>query len=94
MTDDGRMARLPELQAFAREHGLGILTIRDLIEYRRRSETLVERVADGARCRPRRATFQRHRYASTLDGEHHVALVLGDVAAARGRCSCASTPSA
>ncbi|MGH7742506.1 MAG: 3,4-dihydroxy-2-butanone-4-phosphate synthase, partial [Candidatus Eiseniibacteriota bacterium] len=44
LTDDGRMMRLPELMAFARRHRLGILAIRDLIEYRRHREQLVERV--------------------------------------------------
>ncbi len=73
---DGRMMRLPELQVFAREHGLGILTIADLIAYRRRHEHLVRKLltvpmptAEGE--------FQLHLYESVLEGDHHVALVKG-----------------
>jgi 3,4-dihydroxy 2-butanone 4-phosphate synthase/GTP cyclohydrolase II len=78
LTDDGRMMRLPELMAFARRHRLGILTIRDLIEYRRRRERLVERVVT-VPLPTAQGTFQLHLYASTLEGDHHVALVRGDV---------------
>jgi 3,4-dihydroxy 2-butanone 4-phosphate synthase/GTP cyclohydrolase II len=78
LTDDGRMMRLPELMAFARRHRLGILTIRDLIEYRRRGERLVERVVT-VPLPTAHGTFQLHLYASTLEGDHHVALVKGDV---------------
>ena len=53
MNDDGTMARLPDLVAFAQLHGLKLGTIADLIAYRRRTERLVERVADG-QYRPRR----------------------------------------
>ena len=78
LTDDGRMMRLPELTEFARRHRLGILTIRDLIEYRRRRERLVERVVT-VPLPTAQGTFQLHLYASTLEGDHHVALVRGDV---------------
>jgi 3,4-dihydroxy 2-butanone 4-phosphate synthase/GTP cyclohydrolase II len=53
MNDDGTMARLPDLQRFAAEHGLKIGTIADLIQYRSRNETLVTR--GPAPCRPPRA---------------------------------------
>jgi 3,4-dihydroxy 2-butanone 4-phosphate synthase/GTP cyclohydrolase II len=76
LEDDGRMMRLSGLTKFARRHGLGILTIRDLIAWRRAREVLVERVisvplptAHGA--------FRLHLYESRLEGDHHVALVRG-----------------
>jgi 3,4-dihydroxy 2-butanone 4-phosphate synthase / GTP cyclohydrolase II len=72
------MARLPELERFARRHALGILTIRDLIAYRRRREMLVQRVVSVPLPTPE-GPFQLHLYESTLEGDHHVALVKGDV---------------
>jgi 3,4-dihydroxy 2-butanone 4-phosphate synthase/GTP cyclohydrolase II len=54
MKDDGTMARLPDLQVFAREHGLKIGTIADLIGHRSRNETLIERIGQRP-CTPRRA---------------------------------------
>jgi 3,4-dihydroxy 2-butanone 4-phosphate synthase/GTP cyclohydrolase II len=78
LADDGRMMRLPELMRFARRHGLGILTIRDLIAYRRRREVLVERVVSVPLPTPH-GEFQLHLYQSRLEGDHHVALVKGDV---------------
>jgi 3,4-dihydroxy 2-butanone 4-phosphate synthase / GTP cyclohydrolase II len=81
LSDDGRMARLPELERFARAHGLGILTIHDLIAYRRRREVLVERVVS-VPLPTAEGMFQLHLYQSLLEGDHHVALVKGNV---RGR---------
>ena len=78
LSADGRMARLPELDRFARTHGLGILTIRDLIEYRRSRDKLVEHVVTVPLPTPE-GKFQLHLYQSTLEGDHHVALVHGDV---------------
>ena len=78
LSDDGRMMRLPELRGFARRHRLGILTIRDLIEYRRRREILVQRVVTVPLPTPEGA-FQLQLYQSTLEGDHHVALVKGNV---------------
>ena len=78
LDDRGRMARLPELERFARTHRLGILTIRDLIEYRRRREVLVERVVS-VPLPTRFGKFQLHLYQSILEGDHHVALVKGRV---------------
>ena len=78
LDDRGRMARLPELERFARTHRLGILTIRDLIEYRRLREVLVERVVS-VPLPTRFGKFQLHLYQSILEGDHHVALVKGRV---------------
>jgi 3,4-dihydroxy 2-butanone 4-phosphate synthase/GTP cyclohydrolase II len=76
LDDDGRMARLPELERFARRHRLGLLTIRDLIEHRRRSEALVRRIVT-VPLPTSHGTFQLHLYESRLEGDHHVALVKG-----------------
>jgi 3,4-dihydroxy 2-butanone 4-phosphate synthase/GTP cyclohydrolase II len=78
LADDGSMMRLPELMRFARRHDLGILTIRDLIGYRRRREVLVERVVSVPLPTPL-GDFQLHLYQSRLEGDHHVALVKGNV---------------
>ncbi len=78
LTDDGGMMRLPELQKFARRHGLGILTIRDLIEYRRHREQLVRRILT-VPLPTEHGTFQLHLYESVLENDHHVALVAGRV---------------
>jgi 3,4-dihydroxy 2-butanone 4-phosphate synthase / GTP cyclohydrolase II len=76
--DKSDMARLPELEAFAEQHHLPIVTIADLIRYRRRNEKLVKRVAD-ASLPTEYGTFQAHVFESLLDGEQHMALVYGDV---------------
>jgi 3,4-dihydroxy 2-butanone 4-phosphate synthase/GTP cyclohydrolase II len=76
--DDGDMARLDELRAFADEHGLALISIADLIAYRRRFEKQVERVAE-ARIPTRYGDFTAYGYRSTLDGVEHVALVYGDI---------------
>lgn len=80
LNDSGRMARLDDLQAFAREHGLGILTIKDLIEHRRQREKLVARVVSVPLPLPKpQGMFQLHLYESLLEGDHHVALVKGNI---------------
>jgi 3,4-dihydroxy 2-butanone 4-phosphate synthase/GTP cyclohydrolase II len=76
--DKQAMARRPELEAFAAEHGLPILTIADIVRYRRRSEKLVERVSS-ARIPTKFGEFTGYAYLSLVDGEHHFALVRGDV---------------
>ncbi len=76
LAEDGKMMRLPELQRYARRHGLGILTIRQLIEHRRRKEKLVRRVVSVPLPTPE-GTFTLHLYESTLEGDHHLALVKG-----------------
>jgi 3,4-dihydroxy 2-butanone 4-phosphate synthase/GTP cyclohydrolase II len=78
LSESGRMARLPELERFARTHKLGILTIRDLIAYRRSREVLVERLVSVPLPTPE-GRFTLHLYESKLEGEHHLALVKGRV---------------
>jgi 3,4-dihydroxy 2-butanone 4-phosphate synthase/GTP cyclohydrolase II len=79
LTEDGHMARLPQLVPFARKHRLGILTIKDLIAYRRRREQrLVERIVTVPLPTPH-GDFKLVLYESLHEGDHHVALVKGDV---------------
>jgi 3,4-dihydroxy 2-butanone 4-phosphate synthase/GTP cyclohydrolase II len=79
MNDDGTMARFPELIRFARRHRLKICTIAALVEYRRSREKLVERV-ETVKMPTDYGDFDLHLYRSKVDGEHHLALVRGDVA--------------
>jgi 3,4-dihydroxy 2-butanone 4-phosphate synthase / GTP cyclohydrolase II len=76
--DKTGMARLPELTGFAEKHGLHLISIADLIRYRRHKDKLVRRIAD-ARIPTDYGDFTVYAYESVLDGEHHVALVKGDV---------------
>ena len=78
MNDDGTMARVPELQRFARRHTLLIVTIADLIKYRMRTERLVRRVA-AAQLPTDLGAFRVFAYQSLIDQETHVALVKGDI---------------
>ena len=78
MNGDGTMARLPELVKVAREHGLKLISIADLIEYRRRREVLVKRVAE-ATIPTYYGEFRSFAYDSTLDGRTHIALVYGEI---------------
>lgn len=78
---DGSMSRGEQLRAFAREHGLPVLAIADLVRYRRATERLVEHVATSAMPTVF-GHFRAVAYRSTLDGTEHLAIVLGDVAAA------------
>ena len=76
MKDDGTMARLPDLQRFAAEHGLKIGTIADLIEYRSRNESLVQRV--GSReLQTAHGMFTAHAFKDTTSGALHLGLVKG-----------------
>ncbi|MBL8023539.1 MAG: bifunctional 3,4-dihydroxy-2-butanone-4-phosphate synthase/GTP cyclohydrolase II [Elusimicrobia bacterium] len=79
MNDDGSMSRLPALGTFARRHGLKIVTIESLIAYRRRHERLVRRLVS-ANLPTRFGLFKIHLYEDVPTGEHHVALVRGEVA--------------
>ncbi|HEX4902268.1 MAG TPA: bifunctional 3,4-dihydroxy-2-butanone-4-phosphate synthase/GTP cyclohydrolase II [Acidimicrobiales bacterium] len=72
------MARVPELERFAEQHGLLMISIADMIRYRRKTEKLVKRVAE-ARIPTQWGDFACYVYESTLDGEEHVALVRGNV---------------
>ncbi|MPN46702.1 Riboflavin biosynthesis protein RibBA [bioreactor metagenome] len=76
MSNDGTMARVPELMDFAQEHQIKIVTIADLIQYRRRNEKLVVRVED-TRLPTRYGDFTAIGYESLLDGKEHMALVKG-----------------
>jgi 3,4-dihydroxy 2-butanone 4-phosphate synthase / GTP cyclohydrolase II len=78
MNDDGTMARLPELRKFARKHGLKLCSIETLIQYRRVRERLVERV-ETVQLPTDYGLFQLHLYESSLDHQHHLALVMGEV---------------
>jgi 3,4-dihydroxy 2-butanone 4-phosphate synthase / GTP cyclohydrolase II len=78
MDADGSMARLPRLLEVAREHGLAIVTVRDLIAHRLRHERIVEKMA--APLLPTRyGEFHVHAYRSPVTGEEHVALVMGEI---------------
>ena len=78
MSKDGTMARVPELATFARRHGLLLVTIADLINYRMRTERLVRKVAE-ARLPTEFGHFQVVAFESLLDGETHIALVRGEL---------------
>ena len=79
MNDDGTMARMPDLVAFAQRHGLKLGTIADLIAHRRRTERLVRRVEEGV-VEGIGGAWRVIVYASTLDHGEHLALVKGDLA--------------
>jgi 3,4-dihydroxy 2-butanone 4-phosphate synthase/GTP cyclohydrolase II len=78
VNEDGSMARLPDLERFAQTHGLPLISIADLIAYRKRAEKIVHRQSS-ARLPTKFGVFTVHSYASELDGHEHVALVMGDV---------------
>jgi 3,4-dihydroxy 2-butanone 4-phosphate synthase/GTP cyclohydrolase II len=78
MNEDGTMARLPDLQLFAAQHGLKIGTIADLIEYRSRNESLVERLAKRPIETPWGA-FDLISYRDLTDGSLHLSLVFGQI---------------
>jgi len=79
MNDDGTMARAPQLIEFSKKHGLKIITIADLIKYRRNNEKLIKRAAE-AKLPTDYGDFKIVAYENAINGEHHVALVKGDVA--------------
>jgi 3,4-dihydroxy 2-butanone 4-phosphate synthase/GTP cyclohydrolase II len=78
LNDDGTMARVPELTKFARRHKLLMITVADLIQYRMRTEALVQRVAS-ASLPTDHGDFRVLAYESTIDRETHVALVKGEI---------------
>jgi 3,4-dihydroxy 2-butanone 4-phosphate synthase/GTP cyclohydrolase II len=78
MQDDGTMARVPELMEFAQQHKLKIITIADLIKYRRSHEKLINRV-EAVRMPTKYGEFTAVAYESLLDGKGHIALVKGDL---------------
>jgi len=83
LKDDGTMARLPDLMKFARRHKLKLCTIEELIKHRRTREKLVQRV-EVIQLPTDHGDFDLHLYHSTTDGQHHIALVKGDVAGKHG----------
>jgi 3,4-dihydroxy 2-butanone 4-phosphate synthase/GTP cyclohydrolase II len=83
VNDDGTMARLPQLEVFAAEHNLVMISIADLVRYRRRREKLVRRVSE-ARIPTAHGDFTAHVFASVLDGTEHIAFVRGAVAGEAG----------
>ena len=78
MNDDGTMARLPELEAMAEKYGFNIVSIADLITYRRRHEKLVRRIAE-AKLPTKYGEFRAIAYRSDIDPGEHIALVMGDI---------------
>jgi 3,4-dihydroxy 2-butanone 4-phosphate synthase/GTP cyclohydrolase II len=82
MNDDGTMARVPDLVPYCAQHDLKLITVADLIEYRRRTEKLVER-ASSVRLPTEYGAFTAVAFREKLTGRHHVALVKGDVEGAR-----------
>ncbi len=93
MNDDGTMARVPDLVEFCAKHDLKMIMIKDLVEYRRRTELHLERTAS-AELPTRHGDFQVVGYRAQVDGTEHVALVKGDVTGAdvlvRVHSSCAT----
>ena len=79
MREDGTMMRTPELKEFAVRHGLKMITVADLITYRRRTEILVERVTE-AEMPTKYGIFKAYGYVNKINGEHHIALVKGNIA--------------
>ncbi len=79
MNDDGTMARLPDLVAFAQHHNLKLGTIADLIGYRRRTERLVKRVQEGVLHHAVGGEWRLIVYANTVEYAEHLVLVKGDI---------------
>ena len=82
MSDDGTMARVPDLIEFCRQHDLALVSVADLIEYRRQQEHLVERVGRPSRLPTAYGEFTAVSFREVLTGKLHLALVRGEVAGA------------
>jgi len=78
MNDDGTMARMPELEVFAEKHGLKIISVADLVRYRIEKETLVKRVLESD-LPTDHGVFKAIVFENEMNGETHVAMVMGDV---------------
>jgi 3,4-dihydroxy 2-butanone 4-phosphate synthase / GTP cyclohydrolase II len=78
MNEDGTMSRVPQLEPFCLAHDIKLITIRDLIQYRMRHERLVRKIAEAA-LPTGYGAFRIHAFESLIDGEHHVAMVLGEI---------------
>jgi 3,4-dihydroxy 2-butanone 4-phosphate synthase/GTP cyclohydrolase II len=83
VNDDGEIARLSDLEGFAKQHDILMISIADLIAYRRRQENLVRRVSE-ARVPTAHGTFRAISYQSLIDGREHIAMVMGDVSGDEG----------
>ena len=79
LNEDGSMARLPELVEFKNKHGLRLISIASLIEYRHQRDQLVEQVAKAPFRHKLHGDFTLHVYRSILDGRHHFAFALGEL---------------
>jgi 3,4-dihydroxy 2-butanone 4-phosphate synthase/GTP cyclohydrolase II len=79
MNEDGTMARVPDLVPYCEQHGLKMITVADLISYRRRTEKLIERIVS-TKLPTAYGEFTAVGYRSLVDDKHHVAMVKGDVA--------------
>ena len=79
MNDDGTMARVPDLARYCERHGLRMVTVADLIAYRRRHDKLVERVVETS-LPTRYGVFQVVGFRSLVDDKHHVAMIKGEIA--------------
>jgi 3,4-dihydroxy 2-butanone 4-phosphate synthase / GTP cyclohydrolase II len=78
MNDDGTMARVPDLELYCKKHGLKMVTVSDLIAYRRRNDKLIERVVE-AQLPTKFGDFEVVGFRSLVDDKHHVAMVKGEV---------------
>ncbi len=78
LNEDGSMARLPQLEVMSEQHGIKMVTIADLITYRRRHEKLVHRIAE-AKLPTKYGEFTAIAYRSDIDPDEHLALVMGDI---------------
>lgn len=78
MNDDGSMARVPELIEYKKKHNLKLITIADIIEYRRHTEKLVEKVSE-AEMPTKYGKFKAIGFLNKLNGEHHIALTMGNI---------------
>jgi len=81
MNEDGTMARMSDLEAFSERHGLKIVTIADLIQYRLQKESLVRRIATAELPTKYGGLFTAIAYENDIDSFHHIALVKGDITA-------------
>jgi len=80
MNDDGTMARMPDLEVFAKKHGLKIVSVADIIRYRMRNESLVKRASE-AELPTEFGDFKILVFDNAIDNRHHVALIKGDIQA-------------
>ena len=78
MSEDGHMARTPELLEFGKKHNLKVITVADLVSYRRKEEKLIERVVE-TKLPTKYGDFMVYGFINKLNGEHHVALIKGDI---------------